>query len=144
MKIWCCLCFSEEDEDAKEEDKENNNNFHNNTSKSMKVEDIIGNDGLPDDIIVNDEDPLVGSASPLSLAVIGRQCEEQLRLFEEMVRAVRGGTLASWTNMAPRTSRRSEGECSSAAAGTAAGLESGAEESRDSYHKRAKVDLDFE
>ncbi|KAI4337187.1 hypothetical protein L6164_015633 [Bauhinia variegata] len=134
MKIWCCLCFNEEDE---EED-------NHNRPESMREKGIFGNQDLPDDTFENDEDHPVGTAAPLSLAAIDREHDEQLRLFEEMVRAVRVGAFASWSNTGPRTSRRSEGESSSASANVTPVLDGGAEDSRDSYHKRAKVHSNFD
>lgn len=125
------LCFNEDDDDVEIEG--------DNRPYSMKEEDILGNGGLQDNDVGNEEQSVVGSAATLGLALIGRERDEQFRLFEEMVRAVRVGAFASWSNTS-----RSEGESSSAAAVGAAGLESGAEDSRDFHHKRAKVHSDFE
>ena len=138
MKLWCFLCFNEEDEELRQEGGDYN------TPKSMTGGDIFGNGGLPDENVGNNEDHVVGSVAPLSPAVTGREREQQLRLFEEMVRAVRVGAIASWSNTAPRTLWRSEGESSSAAAEVADGLDGVDEDSRDSHHKRAKVDSDYE
>lgn len=135
MRIWCCLWFNEEDEEAREGD---------NRSNSMKEINFFENYGLPDDAIGNDDDPLVGTDTTLSLAVNGREREDQLRWFDEMARAVSAGGFSPWSNTAPRTSRRSDGESSSASAVVAAGLGSAAEDSRDSHHKRAKVLSNFE
>lgn len=132
MKIWCCLCFNEQEDEVEREG--------GNRLNLIKGEDIFGNDGLNDNDIGNDEQSVVCSAAPLGLALPGRERDEQFRLFEEMVRAVRVGAFASWSN-----TPLSEGESSSAAAVVAAGgLESGAEDSRDFHHKRAKVHSDFE
>lgn len=136
MRIWCCICFNEEDdEEARGED---------NRPNSMREINFFENDGLLDNTISNEEDPLVGTDTTLSLAVNVREREDQLRWFDEMARAVRMGGFSPWSNSAPRTSRRTDGESSSTSTVVAAGLGSAADDSRDSHHKRAKVLSDFE
>ncbi|XP_028777348.1 F-box/LRR-repeat protein 15 isoform X2 [Neltuma alba] len=131
MKFWCNLSFNEgEDEVMRGGD---------NRLNSKEEERVFGNDGLSDDDVGNDEQPLVGSDAPLAVEFIERETDDQFRVFEEMVRAVRVGGFASWTNTALY-----EGESSSAAAVVAAGLQNGTEDSRDYHHKRAKFHSDFD
>lgn len=134
MRILCCLCFNDEEdyEDAREE--------HNHPNSMREIDFLENYFGLPDDAIGNDDDPLVGTDTTLSLAVNGRDQENHLRWFDEMARAVSSGEPPSWTSTVRRLSRRSEGESSSASTVVGAG----AEDSRDSHHKRAKVLSDLE
>ncbi|XP_054818807.1 F-box/LRR-repeat protein 15 isoform X2 [Prosopis cineraria] len=110
-----------------------------NRPNSMEEERLFRNDGLSDDDVGRDGQSLVGSDVPLGVELIGHEADEQFRLFEEMVRAVRVGGFASWSNTA-----LSEGESSSAAAVVAASLENGVEDSRDYHHKRAKFHSNFD
>ncbi|KAJ7966360.1 F-box/LRR-repeat protein 15 [Quillaja saponaria] len=106
----------------------------------MNKEDIFGNEGLPEGNIANEEEDVVEVAAPLRVTMTGCQREEQLRLFEEMVRAVRVGALPG-PPQAAGTSRWSNGESSSAA--IMASVDSGKEDGRDSsHHKRPKVHSD--
>ncbi|KAK4274541.1 hypothetical protein QN277_017744 [Acacia crassicarpa] len=110
-----------------------------NRPNPMEEERIFGNDGLSDDDVGNDEQSLVHSDAALIAELIDREPDQQFRVFEEMVRAVRVGGFGSWSNTA-----LSEGESSSAAAVVAAGLENGVEDSRDYHHKRAKFHSYFD
>ncbi|KAJ7958407.1 F-box/LRR-repeat protein 15 [Quillaja saponaria] len=130
MKIWCCLCFTGEDEEEEEDNV-----------KIMNEEDIFGNESLPEGNIANDEDDGVEVDVPLGLTVTGHERDEQLRLFEELLKKVRVGRL-SWPPPATGTSRWSKGESSSAT--IAASVDSGTEDGRDSHHKRPKVHSDYD
>ncbi|KAI9118289.1 hypothetical protein K1719_010621 [Acacia pycnantha] len=110
-----------------------------NRPNPMEEERVFGNDGLSDDDVGNDVQSLVQSDAALIAELIDREPDQQFRVFEEMVRAVRVGGFASWSNTA-----LSEGESSSAAAAVAAGLENGVVDSRDYHHKRAKFHSYFD
>ncbi|EXB74891.1 F-box/LRR-repeat protein 15 [Morus notabilis] len=123
MKILCCLCFSEEDEPGEEE----------YSAEAMK-EGAFENEG---NIRITEE----------TEDVHGRDRDENLRMFEGMVEAVRGG--AQWDDSVSvgalaslrasmRTSRRSKGESSSGSSAAAS-----EDCDHDSHHKRAKVHSDF-
>ncbi|XP_043811317.1 F-box/LRR-repeat protein 15 isoform X2 [Manihot esculenta] len=155
MKIWCCLCFAFEDEEA--------------PLKSNKVQDnamregILENDNNSESNIGNDvEDAEEAAATRLALALTdnGRERDDQdsLRLFEEMIRAMRGGG-TNWDERAPvldevvhvvaplalRKSaicfiRRLQGESSSSTAAAAPVTGRVSEDcDRDMHNKRAKV-----
>ncbi|KAF3446108.1 hypothetical protein FNV43_RR11287 [Rhamnella rubrinervis] len=131
MKIWCCLCFTQDDEPG-EEDR----------AEAMK-EDGFENEGNSEGSIGNEEEP--EDIPRLGLAADGRDRDDNIRLFEGMVQAVRSdvhwdeavGALSS-LRAAFRTFRRSIGESSSASAASAA-----ENCDHDSHNKRAKVHSDF-
>ncbi|KAI9106891.1 hypothetical protein K1719_022419 [Acacia pycnantha] len=136
MRIWCCLCFSEEeDEVAREED---------NRSDSMREINFFEKNCLPDENIENDDDPLVGTDTTLSLAVNRRESDDHFGWSDAMNEAVSMGEFHSWFNSQPRTLRYSDGESSSASAVVAAGSGSAADDGLDSLRKRAKVLSDFD
>ncbi|PON73101.1 F-box domain containing protein [Parasponia andersonii] len=147
MKIWCCLCFSEEDE-AGEEDRE--------AKAIMEEEAGFENGGNSEGIFVNDGEK-VGDVSAMGLTADERERDgdgdgdrdNHLRLFEGMVQAVRVGAGANWDDAVSfgalaslkasmRTSRRSKGEGSSTSSADAS-----EDCDRDSHYKRAKVHSDF-
>lgn len=136
MKIWCCLCFTQDDEpeegDRRVEEDMKEGGFENEGNS----EGNIGNEEEPEDI------PRLG------LAADGRERDDNARLFEGMVQAVRSG--AHWDEAvnvgalaslraAFRSSRRSMGESSSASFAAAA-----EDCDHDSHSKRAKVHSDFQ
>lgn len=140
MKIWCCLCFTEEDEPGEEDRVEA-------TMKEVSFE----NEGNSEGIIGNDDDN-GGDVPAMGLAADGLDRDpdrdDHLRLFEGMVQAVRVGAGAHWddavsvsalASLKARTSRRSKGESSSASSAAAS-----EECDHDSHHKRAKVHSDFQ
>ncbi|PQP99266.1 F-box/LRR-repeat protein 15 [Prunus yedoensis var. nudiflora] len=131
MKIWCCLCFTQEDE-PEEEDSE---------AVPIMKEGNIENEGNAERVTGNVEEA-EGNVPRLGLASIdpGRDGNGHLRMFEGMVQAMRGG--AQWDESvcvgalatlraAIRSPRQSEGESSSASAAD--------DGDHDSHHKRAKV-----
>lgn len=134
MKIWCCLCFTQDDEPG-EEDR----------AEAMK-EKGFENEGNSEGIIGNEEEP--EDIPRLGLTADERDGDDNMRLFEGMVQAVRSdvhwdeavnvGALSSF-RAAFRTFRRSVGESSSASAASA--VENC---DHDSHNKRAKVDSDFQ
>ncbi|BFG18060.1 hypothetical protein CerSpe_043340 [Prunus speciosa] len=131
MKIWCCLCFTQEDE-PEEEDSE---------AEPIMKEGNFENEGNAEGVTGNGEEA-EGNVPRLGLASIdpGRDGNGHLRMFEGMVQAMRGG--AQWDESvcvgalatlraAIRDPRLSEGESSSASAAD--------DGDHDSHHKRAKV-----
>ncbi|XP_012077197.1 F-box/LRR-repeat protein 15 isoform X2 [Jatropha curcas] len=157
MKIWCCLCFTFEDE----EEPLKANNVQN---KAMR-EGVFENDSNPESNIGNNtEEAEEAAATRLALALTDtrreRDDQDPLRLFEEMIRAMRGGGATNWDEGAPalddvvhvvtplasrktgvRCSWRAQGESSSSTAASAAPVTgSGSEDcDRDMHNKRAKV-----
>lgn len=150
MKIWCCLCFTEDDE---KEDRL--------LVSAMKEDSIFVNVGDPEGTVGGvDEDP--EEATRLGLALDrphdrnrhhrggdsrNRDESDPLGLFEEMILAMNGG--ANWEKTAHvgavtpawmrlvGCSRRAEGESTSASAATVDG--SIEDSDHDLHHKRAKV-----
>ncbi|XP_042965343.1 F-box/LRR-repeat protein 15-like isoform X1 [Carya illinoinensis] len=134
MKIWCCyLCFTREEDDIEEVGEEDKG--------EVMGDDVFGDKDNLEGRLRNEDPEMLGFAE---------KPNEQLRLFEDAVVAMRDGA-AHWEGAARdgalfssfRISRHSEGEASSASDG-AAGAKSGVEDrDRDSYNKRFKVQSDF-
>ncbi|GLT85604.1 hypothetical protein SLE2022_037910 [Rubroshorea leprosula] len=124
MRIWCFLCFGGSEEEDGERPKE-----------AMK-ESAFRNGGDVEGNLGNEDDRENAAAAQLTLALDGHaSADDPLRLFEEMITAIRGEPWDDATWRPPfRSSRPAEGESSSSA--LAAGTEDG---DPDSHHKRAKV-----
>lgn len=149
MKIWCCLCFSEEDESGGEEDNKAEAMDEVDFENEGNFEVVIGNDGENGDV-PGMELAAAGGADGLDPDGREPDQDDRLRLFEGMVQAVRVGAGVHWDDSisvdalatlkaSMRTSRRSKGESSSASSAVAS-----EDCDHDSQHKRAKVHSDFQ
>lgn len=171
MTIWCCLCFTvgeeEEEEDEREREREEEVKKEEGEMKPMMREEVFENQDDSDRIVRNGDDSQ--GSNPLASAVDDvpeRHGSDQLRLFEDMVRAMHdggdggahchwddelrgggagGGVINPW-NLSFGIMHQSEGGESSSA--SALPLSSMAETSieerdRDAHHKRAKVHSKF-
>lgn len=131
MKIWCCLCFTQDDDEPGEEDSEDamkDDGFENEGNS----EGGLGNEEVPEDV------PRLG------LAADGRDRDDNARVFQEIVEAMPRDEVVNFRSLALlrasfRTSRLSTGEGSSASAASA-----DENSDHDSHNKRAKVHSDFQ
>ncbi|GLT75982.1 hypothetical protein SLA2020_476690 [Shorea laevis] len=124
MRIWCFSCFFGSDDDCE-------------TPKEAMKEGAFHNGGDPEGSNMGNDDDCQNAAGQLTLSLDRvAPADDSLRVFEEMITAMRGG--ANWDDPSwpPsfRCLRPGEGESSSSA--FAAGTEDG---DHDSHHKRAKV-----
>lgn len=132
MRIWCCLCFSDDEEDDNQRKGSMKEGFLEN------VDDLEGNIVNDDDDDREEEEEATATAAAQLALNLNRQKQgdETLLLFEEMVTAMRcGGNWdgATWRPLI-RCSRPSEGETSASASIAVEGCDH-----HDSHHKRAKV-----
>ncbi|XP_021277643.1 F-box/LRR-repeat protein 15 isoform X2 [Herrania umbratica] len=132
MRIWCCLCFSDDEEDDNQRKGAMKEGFLEN------VDDLEGNIVNDDDDEREEEEEATATVAAQLALNLNRQKQgdETLLLFEEMVTAMRCDGNWDGVTWRPliRCSRPSEGETSASASIAVEGCDH-----HDSHHKRAKV-----